>query len=671
VNPGAGNSRHWTSSQNCALAESCDVTRFDEQGMWWEDYTPPPKVHGERRVQNVSVPDTGWVPPRDFPNLSQVKLLGIDTETKDTELTERGPGAVRGAAHMVGVSLATEDRAWYFPMRHEYGQQTSYNMDPDKVLAFMRDVAKRERKEYVGANLLYDLEVLRAEGVVFPRSTRFHDVQFAEPLLDEEARTYALDVIAKKRLGEGKDTPALYQWCADSFGGIANDTQRKNIYRAPPSLVGPYAESDATLPFRLLEVQRKELDAQRLTNVYDMECALIPLLIDMRFRGVRIDSAKAQKTLTWLTEQAQLAQKQIPYIDVWSNESLASAFDKDGLEYTRTEAGNPSFTKEWLEHCGYPLADSILKVRMYEKAANPFVESYILQNQYNGRVHCQFNPLRSDKYGTVSGRFSSSNPNLQNIPSRDPILGPLLRSLFIPEDGCIWRRFDYSQIEYRCLVHFASAMNVKGAELMRQRYIESPDTDFHQMTIDMVKEFTGIILDRKPAKNINFGLVYGMGREKLIRTLGVSVDVGNRLYDAYFEALPAVADTLKQAQKLASRRGYIRTVMGRRKRFEDMEEGRYGGEQRAHTHKALNSSLQGSAADIMKAAMRACYEDGLFDVVGIPHLTVHDELDFSDEQTPQSAEAFTEIKHLLETATPLRIPLLVDVDAGATWGDCL
>lgn len=648
--------------------------RFDARGLWWEDYEPPKSTSGRgvARVQNVAVPETGWKPPRDLPNLTSARILAFDTETKDLELEERGPGAVRGASHIVGISVATEDRAWYFPMRHEYAPQSALNMNPDNVLRWFGDIAKRDKQcEYIGANILYDLESLRAEGVTFPRSARFHDVQYAEPLLDEEARTYALDAIAQRRLDEGKASPALYDWCAMSFGGEANGKQRGNIWRAPPTLVGPYAESDSILPFRLLTVQKKELEAQRLTRVYDMECALIPLLLDMRYRGVRVDLSHAERALKWLREQAAEAQRAIPHIDVWSNETIAIAFDKEGLDYPRTVAGNPSFTRTWLEQHESALAQAIVRVRTYEKAANPFVESYVMQGHHKGRLHCQFNPLRSDNYGTVSGRFSSSNPNLQNIPSRDKVLGPLLRRIFIPEDGCRWARADYSQIEYRMLVHFASVMEVEGAETMRQRYIESPDTDFHQLTVDLIREFTGIEMDRKPAKNINFGLVYGMGRDKLIRTLGVSQDIGNRLYDAYFDALPAVAKTLKRAQSLASRRGYIRTIMGRRKRFDEVEQGKYGGEQRAHTHKALNSCLQGSAADVMKAAMVKCYTAGLFDVTGIPHLTVHDELDWSDADTPQVREAFAEIKHTMETAVRARIPLLVDMGTGETWGDCL
>jgi len=568
----------------------------------------------------------------------------------------------------VGVSVATEDRAWYFPLRHEYVAQRAFNMDTSHVFAWLQEVLRTTRA-IVGANLLYDLEALRTEGVVLPRGVRAYDVQYAEPLLDEHAHTYALDVLARKHTGHGKDTPALYTWCAESFGGEADEKQRANIWRAPASLVGPYAESDALLPVQILKRQWEALEKENLLKLFKMECDLTPLLLDMRFRGVRINVEKAEQTAKWLRAEARKAQERLRGVDVWSAQSIERAFKKAQIEYPRTKAGNASFTRAWLEADGSELARAILDVRLYEKAANPFLESYLLGNLHNGRVHCQFHPLRSDNYGTVSGRFSSSNPNLQNIPSRHPILGPLLRSLYIPEVGCRWRRGDHSQIEYRLLVHDAIG---DGADAMRKRYIEDPTTNFHKMTVAMVKEETGVTLDYKPAKNLNFGLVYGMGRDKTIRSLGVSADLGIRLYDAYFKAFPSVKATNQSAQRLATRRGYIKTLMGRRRRFTQMKEGKYG-EERVGTHAALNARLQGGAADVMKKGMVDCYNAGLFeeDACGTPHLTVHDELDWSAHDTPRAEAAFAEAKRTLEQCAKLRVPLIVEMSSGANWGECL
>lgn len=634
------------------------MDRFDRQGLWWSDVVKVRTGKGGAReafFKVVEPPDTGWLPPKEFPNLSGAKILGLDTETKDLEMQERGPGAVRGAAHAVGVSIATEDKAWYFPLRHEYESQAHLNMDPAKVFAWLTDELSQGRP-IVGANLMYDLEVLRAEGIPTPKDNLF-DVQFAEPLLNEEAASYDLDTLAQQYLGVGKETSALYKWIQESYGETKEP--RKHIWHAPPTLVGPYAESDALLPLQILNLQRKRLAAEELDTVFDIECGLIPLLIEMRFRGVPIDMDKAEQTAKWLREQARIAQQTIPSVDAWSGASIAAAFDKAGIEYGRTEAGNPSFTKQFLESIAdtHPLAKAVYDVRTYEKAANPFVESYLLEAAHRGRVHCQFHPLRSRDYGTVSGRLSSSDPNLQNIPIRHKVIGPLLRSLFIPEPGCRWRKHDYSQIEYRGLAHYAVG---RRADALREQYNSDPNTDFHVMTVDMVNQFTGVALDRRPAKNINFGLTYGMGKTKLIRSLGTSVSLGTQLFNAYHEAMPMVQATYDGAERLAKRRGFIRTILKRRRRFHRREDCR----------KALNALLQGSAADTMKKGMVDMWRAGICDVIGAPHLTVHDELDNSDPGTPESDEAFAEMKNILETCVQMRVPLLVDVSIGNNWGDC-
>lgn len=638
------------------------MTRADNVGMWWADF-PVAKGEVSRVARVVDPPKTGWLPPKEFPNLSAAKVLGVDTETFDPHLIERGPGGVRGDGHIVGISVATEDAAWYFPMRHEYQPEAHLNLDPAKVLPWAKDLLAGPALK-VGANLLYDGEWLRAEGA--PLHGPFYDVQFAEPLLNENARSYALELLGQKYLGHGKETPLLYQWCADSFGGPADGKQRANIYRSPPSLVGPYAEGDARLPLQVMAAQQAQLAEERLLKLLDIEHRLIPLLLDMRFRGVCVDVAKAEQVLAWLRAEAKKGQDQLGDVDVWAPVSVAKAFDKAGVPYPRTAAGNPSFTRPRLETCKHPLAKAVLVVRNYEKAANPFVESYILGGHLNGRVHCQFHPLRSDEYGTVSGRFSSSNPNLQNIPARDKVLGPMLRGLFIPEPGCRWRRFDYSQIEYRLLAHDAIG---DGADKVRRLYQLDPTINFHRLTVAQVEEITGVALEYKAGKNFNFGMVYGMGRDKTIRTLDVPYEQGQAMFDAYHEANPYIRQTYKSAQRLANRRGYIRTLLGRRRRFTQWETTEYG-EARVGAHAALNARLQGGAADIMKKAMVEVYESGAYTVLGAPHLTVHDELDYSDDGSPAAAQALAEVKRIMETCVQLKVPLLVEESAGANWGEC-
>lgn len=665
--------------------------RVDAIGLFWED-RPVKGGRTERTRIMPEIPDTGWRPPRDFPDLAAASCVSIDCETYDPELLTHGPGWARGQGHIVGVSVGVPEGArWYFPMRHEVEPED--NLPPEKVLAWLSDTLASPRQPKVGANLLYDLGWLRHEGVRV--SGELVDVQFAEALLDERA-SVALEAISQKYLGEGKESNLLYEWCAKYYGGKPNSsTQRKNIYRSPPRLVGPYAESDADLPLRVAIALYPLMLREGVYDVFRMECALLPLLLDMRFAGVSVNLVKAEELRAELIGREAVLHKKLSTIagcevDINSGPSLVKAFDNLGLSYGKTAKGNPSFTKKLLGEVKHPIAECIAEIRKLEKLRGTFIESYILNSHVGGKVYCQFHPLRGDDTGTRSGRFSSSNPNLQNIPSRVDDLAPLVRGLFVPDSGHVaWRKYDYSQIEYRFLIHYACG---PGSEEVRAHFRKNPDTDYHEMALDQVGPEAGWDIStkeerkrwRRPIKNINFGLIYGMGKDKLTFDLGLTKEAGKALFAAYHRGVPFAKATMDACMQEASETGVITTILGRRSRFDLWEptqfnRGRrgtalpyeeailhYGGIQRAYTHKALNRRLQGSAADLMKMAMLQCYEDGVFNETGVPRLTVHDELDFSDPGGKD--EAFLEMKHIMETALTLSIPVKADGDIGPDWG---
>lgn len=624
--------------------------RIDAIGMFWEDH-PPERVSGKRIERNnpAPIPSSDWLPPKEFPDLRSARFLVIDLETYDPNLLTAGPGDCRGDGHIVGVAIGTETQQWYFPIRHTI--QPEMNWDPDKVLSWCSEVLSNPHQPKLGANLLYDLGWFRAEGVEV--KGKFIDVQFAEPLLDENASSYTLNALAKKYLNDTKTEDDLYQWCADSYGGSANRAQASNIYRAPVTMVAPYAESDVRLPYLIWQQQEQLLNNQGLDELFDLESRLIPLLLDMRSHGVRVDLDKAQQVSDYLTQQEKAAQSTIAQIDVWAKDSIRHAFDKEGLTYPRTEKGAPSFTKDFLTTHQHPLAQQIAKVRRYNKARSVFVDSYILDRHTGGRLHASFHPLRGSWGGTVSGRFSSSNPNLQNIPARDPELGPLIRSMFVPDEGHQqWRSLDYSQIEYRMLAHYAIG---DGSDHVRDLYRQDPSTDFHKATQKLIHKMTGIELPRKSTKNVNFGLCYGMGQATLARNLHLDQQGANDLFQAYHSGVPFVKETYDAVSQYATKHRYIRTILGRRRRFATEDIG---------THKALNSLLQGSAADMMKKAMVDCYETGL----PIPLTTVHDEVNFSDPGGQD--DAHREIKNIMENCMQLRVPVMVDEEIGPSWGEC-
>lgn len=662
--------------------------RADAIGLFWQDL---PAVKGKGAVSRImpDIPDTGWKPPREFPRLSEAPCLTIDVETKELDF-EHGPGWARGKGHIVGVSVGAEGRNWYFPVRHEV--EASDNIDPAHVFAWLRDVLSNPRQPKIGANLLYDVGWLSEEGVHV--AGQLYDVQFAEALLEETARTN-LDDLGEKYLGSGKDTNLLYQWCADYYGGKVNGGQRSNIWRAPPRLVGPYAEGDVDLPARILPYQWERLEREQLLPLFHMECDLIPLLVAMRRAGARVDISKAERVKDGLRAKEREIADQLRIlvgteVNVNASDSIKKAFERCGVPPPLTKEGKPTFTKDTLKNVDHRLAELILEQRKIAKVSGTFVQSYILDAQVNGKIFCQFHPLRGDDGGTRSGRFASSDPNLQNVPSRDEELAPLVRSLFVPDEGhACWRRYDYSQIEYRFLAHFAQG---DGSDALRRKYHEDPLTDYHVHTQQLVEARTGQRISRKPIKNINFGLIYGMGIAKLTRSLGLEDKAGKELFEAYHESAPFAKATMDFYSTQAMNYGYVTTVLGRRSRFElwepdDREDGggwrkrgerkpalpytaalrAYGRVKRAMSHKALNRVLQGSAADLMKAAMLQCWKSGVFDVTGVPRLTVHDELDFSD---PGGCEdAFSFIQHTLENAIPLLIPVKAELEIGPDWGN--
>lgn len=627
-----------------------------------------------------AIPETGWTPPKDFPNLSSAKTLAIDVETWDPELTTAGPGWGRNKGHIVGFSIAAPGSpGWYFPIRHE--TQTELNLDPDQCLRWLAAQVGDSRPK-IGANLIYDIGWLNHEGIKV--GGRFYDVQFAEALLDSEAPSVSLDALAGKYLGMGKETSALYEFLAKWFGGAVSGRQRKRIYRAPPSLVGPYGEADATLPIAILERQWPLMAERGVLDLFDLECRLIPLLVAMRMQGCPVDIEYAEKYHDELAGELKILDKSMRDvagmpINAYAADDIAKACRAMGLDYPTTATGRPSFTAPWLEKQDHPLFGTINKYRQTEKLRGVFVESYLLNSHVNGRVHCEFHPLRGDENGARSGRFSSSTPNLQNIPVRTEE-GKRIRRAF-KGSGYRWRKIDYSQIEYRLLAHHAVG---PGSDDIRRRYNEIPETDYHLATIELLASF-GVELDRRHAKTINFGLIYGMGKNELINRLGLKRAEGLRLFDQYHQAVPFARATMDEAADEVHRDGFVRTVMGRVSDFplwgpyDYMDDAKaypfdeaimvYPRVKRAFTHKALNRKLQGGAADLMKKAMVEAYESGIFGETGIPLLTVHDELDFDDHHADPAAPVWAELVHMMENVLPLRVPVMAEMSSGPNWGD--
>lgn len=605
-----------------------------------------------------------------FPSLQGQGMISIDVETRDPNLKTHGPGYHRDG-YIVGVAVGTESGfRKYYPIAHEGGG----NMDKDQVLSWLRPQLALPVPK-VGANLIYDLGFFRAAGVHV--AGPYYDIQIAEPLLCETRMSYSLESLSQIYLDEGKKDDEMEAYLIEHFG---KKNPKGNIWRAPGDMVAKYAEGDVDLPLRIFAKQKAQLEAEDLWDLFILESKLIPMLLDMRFRGVRVDLDKAQGMYDELTAKQETELSEIEAIaktkvSPWNAKDLAVLFDALGLEYPRTPKTNaPSFTAMWLDRCPYPIAQKILEVRKMDKLRETFLKGCLLESHYKGRIHCQFNQLKSDSGGTISGRFSSSNPNLQFIPTRTDD-GKLIRSMFLPDDGQEFYSIDYSQIEYRLMAHDAYTHKLPGAAEVVERYKSDDSVDFHQIVADM----TG--LSRTAAKTVNFGIAYGEGAAKLCASLGLTDAEGRALLEEYHSRAPFMRPLSRRASHLAASTGVITTLLGRKRRFDAWAvvdksgetrilHKRIPGAKRAFTHKALNARIQGSAADVMKKAMVDIYESGVCDVLGVPQLTVHDELCGSLPRTKEGKEAYEEMKRLMESTVKLSVPLTVDGKIGANWKEC-
>jgi len=516
-------------------------------------------------------------------------------------------------------------------------------------------------------NSLYDMGWLKRYGVKV--NGKIQDTMFAAPLIDENQYSYSLNNLGEKYCGETKDETLLIE-AAEAYGL----NPKSEMYKLPAKYVGPYGEKDAELTLKLWQVFKELITLENVNKIYELETSLIPILLDMRYKGVPVDLDTAEKVSKRLKKEEDQILNAIhkefgTKPDLWAAQSVATVFDRAGLSYPRTPKTNaPSFSGDWLENHDHKLANNIVRARKLNKARTTFIDKMILEHSVNGRIHGELHPLRSDRGGTVTGRFSSSNPNLQQVPARNEDIGPLIRSIFVPEKDHYWGVFDYSQQEPRLTVHYASATEQEGAAEAVDAY-RNKDADFHQVVADMAN------ISRKEAKIINLGLSYGMGKEKLVKQLDLSMQEAEILFDTYHKRVPFIKGLRDQCARLGANRGYITTIAGRKCRFnlfEPMNDRKtpypydkavteYGSQvKRAYTYKAMNRLIQGSAADMTKQAMIELYKEGI-----LPHTQVHDELDISVTDSDQC----NKIMKIMSECTPLCVPNKVDAEIGKNWGE--
>jgi DNA polymerase I-like protein with 3'-5' exonuclease and polymerase domains len=643
--------------------------------------------------------------------------VAVDLETYDPDLKTLGSGAIRGVGKVCGIALAYRDKKLYFPIGHKgdnIGKVRTWKKLNEKIF-------QNEKVVKVFHNAMYDVCWIRAATGMMLKGP-IYDTMIAASIIDENRPRYTLDSLGRDYLGETKYKSDL----ADKTKEMGINNPMENMHKLPWDMVIDYAEQDVALTLNLWNkfkglikkpIETAAKKTKTLENIFDIETRLFPCLVDMRFKGVRVNEEKTKTFGKEITKQKNEIVKTIQeetgiQIDIWASDSIKPLLDKLGInDYKVTpKTGRASITKLYLENHTNKYLKKIAEARQLDKIYNTFV-SGILKHIHKGRIHADINQIRSDLGGTVTGRFSMSNPNLQQIPSRSE-LGSKIRELFIPEEGCEWASFDYSQQEPRLVVHYALKNGFQGAEVMAEAYKKDPNTDFHKIVAEMAK------ITRKQAKTINLGLFYGMGKGKLANSLELEKDEAEELFDQYHTRVPFVRKLSKGLQDFAEENKNIFTLEDRFCRFDRWEpinkewnpergmfeiteykeiegvkqivkssvpalkrrdaERKYhedlavnGRDQDPHcknfeqyyrpafTYKALNRLIQGSAADMTKKAMVKLYEKGI-----IPHIQIHDELCFSIK----SREEADLIKKTMESAVDLEVPNKVDYESGPNWG---
>lgn len=581
-----------------------------------------------------------------YPDIQDGETVVLDTETNGLDWQ---------TCHTVGfvVTRILDGRIFsneYYPIRHETGP----NLDPNRVIAWIKSWAGR-RIHIIGHNIKFDLHMFANDGIFFPNAT-FEDTQVNATLINEHLGSFSLDNLGKEYKVTAKKGTALYEYLASKFGGEPTKNQMSNYWRLPADdkMGVDYALGDGVTTFEAWKVQSEIIPYQELQRVHKVECALTPVLFKMERRGVPVSQDSLDKLKVYVDRRLVAARALLPKdFKPRSAKQVANVLsEQDGLsehDFPRTALGNLSFTEDFLK--GYPSGRAIINSRKLENLQDTFIKGAVEDKIYRGRIHCSFNQMFDGEYGTHTGRLSSSQPNMQQVPKRDKLLAPIFRRIFVPEQGCVWDTNDYSQQEYRVFATYSNSAT------LIDNYRNG--VDMHQTIADLIQR------ERDPwGKRMNLAMLYWMGKDKLARSLGISVEEAISITGIYHDKVPEVKQFLHRCQARGRQQGFVKTILGRRARFPDPSK----------SYKGASRVIQGTCADIVKAKMvevNNYLEDETRGEHGLI-LQVHDSLDWF---LPQELRRVTDeaIKVMADMSTVDeklhgKVPMKVDHASGESWG---
>ncbi|MGC9396032.1 MAG: DNA polymerase I [Anaerolineae bacterium] len=585
--------------------------------------------------------------------LGQASIIAVDTETTGTDAL---------LADLVGVSFTDQEGvAWYVPVRAPEGDPI---LPLETVQQHLGPILANPQIAKIGHNLKYDIEMLQRHG--FTIAGTLFDTMIAEWVLNPNSGNLGLKNQAWARLGvQMTEITAL----------IGTGRDQKTMDQVPLAQVAPYAAADADMTFRLAGILRPELEAHEQTELFrDLEMPLLSVLVDMERAGIKLDTAWLKTLSEELAARLGELEQEIyrhagTEFNVNSTQQLSDVlFNRLGLPtrgVRKTKSGHYSTRASVLEDLkgAHPIIDAILAHRELSKLKSTYVDALPqLVNPHTGRVHTSFNQT-----GTVTGRLSSSNPNLQNIPIRSSE-GRRVRRAFVAEEGWQLIGADYSQVELRVMAHVSGDASLISAF--------ERDEDIHATTAAAVYD---VPLDeisyeqRRIAKAVNFGLIYGQSAYGLSRQLGISVEDADTFIKRYFERFPRVREYMDRIQREVAEQGYVDTLLNRRRFFPELApDSKLSVQKRqAAQRMAINTPIQGSAADIIKLAMlrthRMLKESGLRARM---ILQVHDEL-VLEAPEEERERTIALLREAMGQAFSLVVPLKVDVEVGTNWEEML
>ena len=628
------------------------------------------------------VPNSEWTPPKILPDLRGERLVAVDIETRDQGLEQGlGPGWPFGLGFVIGIAVAWgTDEQVYIPVRHP----DTPCFDSAQVKVWLTELFAQDNTRFVFHNAGYDLPFLNWQWKCgWPKN--IDDTAALAVMVDENRYSYRLDELCKDYDLPGKDETLLREAVA-AFG--LRDPKGE-MYRLPAKYVAPYAQQDARATLELFKKLYPIAEKEKTLDAYRLECDLIPMIAEMRRRGIRVDIEKAEQAVIYFAEErdkvlAEISRnlgKSTTLEAIRSPQWLTQAFSNEGIYFPKTEKGNASFQADWMSKHEHWLPQLITKTKKLEDASSKFFKAYILDFAKNKRIHPAIHQFRGDDGGTRSHRFSYSNPPLQQAPARQGQYAEAFRGVFLPDEGEVWCATDYSQIELRLMCHYAELIGATKANVAGDKYRNDPDTDFHSMVAELTK------LPRKDAKNVSFGKAYGAGVKKFAAMTGMTEDEAKAAIAQYDAQMPFIAELSKACQERAANTGQVRLINGALRHFDLWECAEWGvrglpvsreealrktktpGDdwygrriRRAMTSKAMNALVQGSSAIQMKSAMRDVWRAGI-----VPLLTLHDELDVS----VSSKEQVEQIAELMRDTIKLTIPVKCDSECGLNWADSM